>query len=81
MESANRRWKRCPTPFLPTEETVSGTVFPPAKMNVKNGRSSAVTVPAISPASAIIHQKPWQKLEEQRGSGERFRIQEKSWCE
>jgi hypothetical protein len=40
-------------------------------MNVKNRRSSAVTVPVISPASAIIHQKLWQKLEEHRGDGER----------
>src|SRR2546422_4693734 len=49
----------------------------PPRMNVKNRRSSAVTVPAISPASAIIHQKLWQKLwqklrvEELRGGGER----------
>jgi hypothetical protein len=43
----------------------------PPKMNLKNPRSSAVTVPAISPASAIIHQKLWQKLEEHRGGGER----------
>jgi TATA-binding protein-associated factor Taf7 len=42
-------------------------------MNVKNRRSRALTVPAISPASAIIHQKLWQKLrvEEHRGGGER----------
>jgi len=42
-------------------------------MNVKNRRSSAVTVPAVSTASAIIHQKLWQKLrvEEHRGDGER----------
>src|ERR1035441_1560699 len=45
--------------------------FPPQKMNVKNRRSSAVTVPAVSPACAIIHQKLWQKLEELRGGGER----------
>lgn len=45
----------------------------PPKMNVKNRRSSAVTVPAVSPASAIIHQRLWQKLrvEELRGGGER----------
>jgi hypothetical protein len=57
-------------------ETVSGTVFlqepsSPPKMNVKNRRSSAVTVPAVSPASAIIHRKLWQKLEEYRRGGER----------
>ena len=40
-------------------------------MNVKYRRSSVVTVPAISPASATIHQKLWQKLEELRGDGER----------
>ena len=51
--------KRCRVPF-----------FSPM-MNVKNRRSSAVTVPVISPASAIIHQKLWQKLEEHRGDGER----------
>ncbi len=38
---------------------VSGTVCSPK--DVKNRRSSAVTVPAISPASAIIDQKLWQK--------------------
>jgi len=36
--------------------------FSPQRMNVNNRRSRAVTVPAISPASAIIPQKPWQKL-------------------
>jgi len=42
-------------------------------MNVKNRRSSAVTVRAVSPASATIHQKLWQKLrvEELRGGGGR----------
>ena len=42
-------------------------------MNVKSRRSSAVTVPAVSPASAITHQKLWQKLrvEALRGGGER----------
>ena len=42
-------------------------------MNVKNRRSNAVTVPVISPASAIIHQKLWQRLrvEQHRGGGER----------
>jgi hypothetical protein len=40
-------------------------------INVKNGRSRAVTVPAISPASATVHQKLWQKLEGHRGGGER----------
>jgi hypothetical protein len=51
--------KRCQVPF-----------FSP-KMNAKIRRSSAVTVPAISPASAIVHQELWQKLEERRGGGER----------
>jgi len=32
------------------------------RMHVKNRRRSAVTVPAVSPASAIIHQELWQKL-------------------
>jgi hypothetical protein len=40
-------------------------------MNVNNRRSSAVTIRAVSPASAMIHQKLWQKLEEHRGGGER----------
>ena len=43
-------------------------------MNVNNRRSSAVTVRAISPASAIVHQELWQKLrvEEHRGGGARI---------
>ena len=45
--------------------------FSPPKMNVKNRRSSAVTVRALSPASTIIHPKLWQKLEELLGGGER----------
>jgi hypothetical protein len=42
--------------------------FSPPRMNVRNRRGSAVTVGAISPASATIHQKLWQKLEEQGGA-------------
>ena len=79
---------RARNPTRLVQRTSQGVTSDPDTVNDRlglgQGRVSGTLLcryPSLSPASAIIHQKLWQKLEEYRGSGERFKIQEKIWCE